>query len=308
MWTIELRAGSSEPVPNVDPVAEFSFSCDLLVCSFDGSGSADSDGTVQGYAWDFGGEGSAAVVSPDFTFAAEGEYLVSLTVTDDEGATDSIQQLVVVSVAPVSDVAFRDAAVFRGNVTRASVDVPDSVQAGDSMLLFASTNTGESPVETPAGWTSVGQTLDGTILTILYSRVAQAGDAGGQVSFDFPVYSKTDLTLLVYSGTDATDPIAGWAGVPEPAVTAEHSTPAVEVGSDTSWVVSYWIVKSGQVSDWSLPTGQVQRSLQVGGGGGHLASVAADTDGPAGQGTWPGATATADAAAGRATMWTIELR
>ena len=95
-----VETGSLVPPPNADPVARFSFTCDGLSCSFDGSGSSDSDGTVEAYEWDFAGEGSSSVVDPEHTFAADGQYSVTLTVTDDVGAQDSAQELVEVSSAP----------------------------------------------------------------------------------------------------------------------------------------------------------------------------------------------------------------
>ena len=190
----------------------------------------------------------------------------------------------------------------------ASVSVPDSVLPGDALLLFVTTNTGLSPEEDPVGWTRVDEVADGTALTSLYSRVSEAGDAGQQVTVEFSSYSKTDMTLLAYSGTDPTDPVAAWGGVAESDVTAEHVSPSLEVPSDTSWVVSYWVAKSSTMTDWTLPTGQTERLLQVGSGGGHLTSVAADTAAPVGQGTWPGVTATGDVAAGAVTMWSVALR
>jgi PKD repeat protein len=57
---------------------------------FDGSGSSDADGDALTYTWDFG-DGSAPVEEPatPHTFAAPGDYDVTLTVTDDAGATDA---------------------------------------------------------------------------------------------------------------------------------------------------------------------------------------------------------------------------
>jgi PKD repeat protein len=82
---------------NVAPTASFTFACTDLACSFDGSGSTDSDGTIAIYAWNFGDgtTGSGATVS--HTYAAAGTYTVTLTVTDDDGATDGEAQSVTVT-------------------------------------------------------------------------------------------------------------------------------------------------------------------------------------------------------------------
>ncbi|MDH3458376.1 MAG: PKD domain-containing protein, partial [Gemmatimonadota bacterium] len=57
--------------------------------TFDGSGSTDPDGTIVSYEWDFGDGATGTGVSPSHTYAAAGTYDVTLTVTDNDGATDT---------------------------------------------------------------------------------------------------------------------------------------------------------------------------------------------------------------------------
>lgn len=95
------------PTGNLPPVASFTFSCTDLVCDFNGSASSDSDGNVVSYSWDFGDGGLASTASTSNTFSASGSYDVSLTVTDNEGATATISQTVTVSDGtepPASDI------------------------------------------------------------------------------------------------------------------------------------------------------------------------------------------------------------
>jgi PKD repeat protein len=72
--------------PNAPPFAYATVTCNGRTCSFDGSGSAD-DGTIVSYRWTFGDGmvGSGATVI--HTYATPGFYPISLTVTDNEGAT-----------------------------------------------------------------------------------------------------------------------------------------------------------------------------------------------------------------------------
>jgi len=59
---------------------------------FDGSSSVDPDGEIVAYAWDFDGDGKvdSTAVTAEHTFPIAGSYEVSLTVTDDDGNSDTI--------------------------------------------------------------------------------------------------------------------------------------------------------------------------------------------------------------------------
>jgi PKD repeat protein len=89
---------------NDPPTASFTYTCSDLSCSFDGSGSQDSDGTISSYAWDFGDgtTGSGSTVS--YAYPAGGTYTVTLVVTDDGGGTDSESATVTVDDEPASTV------------------------------------------------------------------------------------------------------------------------------------------------------------------------------------------------------------
>ena len=85
--------GTTPPTGNQTPTASFTYSCTLLACTFDASASTDSDGTIASYDWSFGATGATAAN----TFAASGTYTVSVTVTDNEGASNTSSQNVTVS-------------------------------------------------------------------------------------------------------------------------------------------------------------------------------------------------------------------
>jgi len=78
------------------PVADFSYMPaspnpgDPIL--FDGTSSADFDGEIVSFAWDFDGDGAtdATGAIAEHTFTAPGTYSISLTVTDDGGNTDTL--------------------------------------------------------------------------------------------------------------------------------------------------------------------------------------------------------------------------
>ncbi|WGZ96372.1 MAG: PKD domain-containing protein [Candidatus Thiothrix putei] len=65
--------------------------------TFDGSASTDSDGAVADYRWDFGDGETAIGKTVSHTWNAVGEYTVTLTVTDNKGATGSSTAVVYVN-------------------------------------------------------------------------------------------------------------------------------------------------------------------------------------------------------------------
>jgi len=73
----------TEPPGNQVPTAFFTYECNGLTCTFDASGSFDTDGNIVVYSWDFGDLTGGAGVNPSRTYASAGTYTVMLTVTDD---------------------------------------------------------------------------------------------------------------------------------------------------------------------------------------------------------------------------------
>ncbi|MGY1805395.1 PKD domain-containing protein [Blastococcus sp. SYSU D00922] len=92
--------GSTGKPSNVAPEARFTSSADYLDVSFDASGSVDRDGSVAGYAWNFGDGTTGTGVAPRHGYTAAGTYTVTLTVTDDAGASTSTSAPVTVVAQP----------------------------------------------------------------------------------------------------------------------------------------------------------------------------------------------------------------
>lgn len=144
--------GAGNGQSNIAPRAAFTVSCQLRDCSFDASGSADSDGTISGYAWNFGDGTTGQGVAPTHSYAADGNYTVTLTVTDDIAATASTSQVATATSAPtpppppasalVADDFERTVAVGWGSAVTGGVwttpaSVPYSVSGGMGRISAA---------------------------------------------------------------------------------------------------------------------------------------------------------------------------
>lgn len=115
-WNVSVPAGGSVDVShlvrwssgplNQQPVAVADiFPIDWTgpyTLSFDGTGSFDPDGGIVSYEWDFGDGGTSTEASPTYGYVGPGEFTVSLTVTDDDGATaTTFQDLAITGIASV---------------------------------------------------------------------------------------------------------------------------------------------------------------------------------------------------------------
>jgi PKD repeat protein len=85
--TAEPKAPPS-PEPNKPPQADFDVRCDQRTCSFTDK-SKDDDGSIVSWSWSFGDGSTSSDPNPVHTYSEKGRYQVLLTVTDDDGATDT---------------------------------------------------------------------------------------------------------------------------------------------------------------------------------------------------------------------------
>ncbi|MCG9580846.1 immune inhibitor A [Vibrio tubiashii] len=84
--------------PNLPPVSSFELTVNGLDIAAMNS-SVDSDGEISAYLWEFGNGETSTDAAPKWKYSDSGSYTVSLTVTDNQGASHTSSQTVEV-VAP----------------------------------------------------------------------------------------------------------------------------------------------------------------------------------------------------------------
>ena len=174
---------SESPVVNQTPVASFTASPTSgvlhLEVFFNASGSYDPDGNILSYEWDFkdGNVGSGKIIN--HTFTSTGNYDVKLTVTGNEGATDSVTKSITVTYPITSNQS--PIASFTANPT--SGDAP-------LVVFFSASNSYDS---------------DGTIIS--YAWDFKDGNAGNgeTISHTFVSAGSYNVGLTITDNEGATD-------------------------------------------------------------------------------------------------------
>jgi PKD repeat protein len=163
--------------PNQAPVAAFTVSQDGLGIDVDSAGSSDPGGTIVSRSWDWGdGSAPGSGTTASHVYPAADTYTVTLTVTDDDGATGQVSQDVTVSGPPPPPAPFASDA-FERTVANGwgAADLGGAWARSGSAANFA---------------VSSGR---GTI---------RMGSPGAGPGMQLPAVSSTDTEMRVRLGTD----------------------------------------------------------------------------------------------------------
>lgn len=175
--TVSAPATTPPPPPpgtNNPPTAAFTSSCSGLSCAFSDE-STDPDGSIVGRSWNYGDE-SPAGAEPSHTYISGATYHVTLTVTDDDGASNSLTQSVTVSPSNVSPTA-----EFTSSCINLSCTFTDQSSDTDGTIVSRSWNYGDG---SPAGTTPSYTYATGGTYTV---SLTVTDDAGGTNSVSHEV-------------------------------------------------------------------------------------------------------------------------
>ncbi len=202
------------PSGNASPVADFTFTTNNLSASFTDV-STDSDGSIVSRAWNFGDGNTSTATNPSHTYATAGSYPVTLTVTDDGGATNTISKTVTVAtsnVPPTANFGFA-VAYLTANFTDGSTDNDGSIASRSWSFGDGATSTAINPSHTyaTAGTYSVTLTVTDNLGATgsITKPVTVAANVPPTANFTF---STNNLAAsFIDASTDGDGSIASWA-------------------------------------------------------------------------------------------------
>ena len=200
---------------NIPPVAAFNAVVNDLAVSFTDQ-SVDPDGSVDAWVWNFGDGATSEEQNPQYTYGQSGSYLVSLLVTDNEGAVDSTSQLITVNDGETTPVVAAFSSTANGlTVSFEDQSAPDSLIAlrvwdfGDGTVDSTNAVMPEHTYQTDSTYTVTLSVVDVNEFVWETNQLVtvQSGNVGPVASFSLELNGFT--VTLTDESTDADGMIAG---------------------------------------------------------------------------------------------------
>ena len=153
------RGGSTQHAEDVTvthaaPVAAFTSQATELSVTTDASGSTASDGATLSYDWNWGdGSAHSSGATATHAYTQNGDYTITVTVTDSLGATSTAQRTVSVASTPVQTFVASDAFGRTVSSGWGSADVGGAWSVLSGTTSVASVQGGKGQLTLPAGQT-----------------------------------------------------------------------------------------------------------------------------------------------------------
>jgi PKD repeat protein len=163
--TVQINATNQAPMAVITAPANGKVGESL---AFSGSNSRDNDGSIAGYAWNFGDGATANSVNANHSYGQAGAYEVALTVTDNGGLTGSSTFTVQINEEPKTPPV-------------AVIEAPASGQVG-AVLNFSGSNSSDS---------------DGSIAGYTWDFGDSATGSGVNVTHSYGISGTYQITLTV---------------------------------------------------------------------------------------------------------------
>ncbi|MCU1440494.1 MAG: hypothetical protein JWP85_1491 [Rhodoglobus sp.] len=289
-FTDTFSIGPAGPTTNTPPTAAFTSSVAGLTASFDGSTSTDPDGTIAGYAWNFGDSTTGSGATTSHAYATGGTYTATLTVTDNQGATGSVSHPVTVTAPPAAELARDD---FNRTVASGWGTAPTGgawTIAGTATALKVADGTGQ--VTLPPGSTrtatlsAVSSSSTDSTITFSLGSVPTGGGSystligrqSGAANYSASAWIKSTgaVALVVKQGaTVLASPTI--SGLTYTAGTELRLRLQVTGASPTSIRAKLWVASQAEPATWQATLTDATASLQVPGSVGvqaYLSSTA----------------------------------
>lgn len=299
--SVGVNGVAPEPV-NQAPVAAFTATADELTVAVDGTSSTDADGTIAGYAWDFGDGATGTGATATHPYTAAGDYTVTLTVTDDDGATAAATQTVTVTapiVVPEPGATPFATDTFERSATNSWGDALTGgswTVTGGKTSFAVSGSTGT--IQAPASGTRVAR-LNGLaetsadILTdVTPSVVANGGGAYysvitrqvGSVAYSARLWYRAanDVRLQLLSGTTVlvSQKIDGLTAAAGETISL-RAVAGAPVDGTTTLTAKAWTATAAEPADWQVTAADATAALQAPGAIGLSGYVSASaSNGP----------------------------
>lgn len=291
-FTIEV----GPPPANQAPTAAFTATPSGLTVAFDGSASADPDGSIASWAWDFGdGATSTTATSTSHTYAAAGTYTVGLIVTDNEGEPGTLTREVTVSDPPASDTLATDS--FERSVASgwgtADVGGPWTNRGASNLSVAGGAGRiSNAPGSTRGAFlsevSSIGTDLRYTVMSDKLAKLYVSGIARsvpGAGDYRAKAVLRTDgrveLYLVRTSATGAESTVASSGILPgvthSPGTALSMRLQASGTGP-TTIRAKVWPATAAEPSAWNLTTTDSTAALQAPGGVGVLSYLSSSAN------------------------------